>query len=254
MRYVDAPILDQQRKPLVPNKIISGMLPGATEIRIGGNENIKISGKDQNISITSSGTSLSFGNQGAGDLQLALSDGTTNIIKLGNLGSDFIGLAFNDSSNDRIFVGKNSSGSYVAKLSQAGYDAQTAPDDKLIWSSDFNAFKIVETGIASIQGGNNDVTFASVNFNRTYEKPPIVIAYATVTDTGTTTSPKLLPYVNYVGDAGAIPPMYGAYYILDVGATTTTVTFTLDATFNGTGSSVSATIRYYIVQETAASS
>lgn len=150
MRYFDLPTPELQRKPLVPQKLISGMLPGATEIRIGGNENIKISGKDQQISIVNSGTTLSFGNQGSGNLQLALSDGTTNIIKLGNLGSDYIGLAFNDSANDRVFIGKKPNGSYVAKLSQSGNDAKTAADDKLIWSSDFNLFKIVDVKTLSL--------------------------------------------------------------------------------------------------------
>lgn len=143
MRYIDVPQLEPQRRPLFPHKIISGMLPGATEIRIGGNENIKISGKDQRISVVNSGTTLSFGNQGSGDLQLALSDGTTNIIKLGNLGSSYMGLAFNDASFDRIFVGKKPDGTHVARLSQSGYDAKTATADQLIWSSEFNNFKIV---------------------------------------------------------------------------------------------------------------
>lgn len=52
MRYFNAPVSDTQRQPLEPANIMSGALPGATEIRIGGNQNIKISGKDQQITLT----------------------------------------------------------------------------------------------------------------------------------------------------------------------------------------------------------
>lgn len=232
MRYFDLPTPETQRKPLVPQKLISGMLPGATEIRIGGNENIKISGKDQRISVFSGESGVSLGQ--------------TTTTTQGFLVTDSQGVR-------RLLAGVFPDGSIKIKLSQATFDVTTATDDQLIWSSDFNSFKIVETGTTSIQGADNNVTFSSEAFDRTYSKPPIIMAYATVTD-GSTTEPKLLPYINYIADGGAVPPMYGVYYLLDVGATTTEVTFTLDCTFNGTGSSVSAAIRYYVIQETAAAS
>lgn len=231
MRYLDLPPPEAQRKPLVPQKLISGMLPGATEIRIGGNENIKISGKNQLISVFSGSSGVSLGQTTA----------TTQ------------GLLVTDSQGvRRLLAGVYPDGSIKIKLSQATFDVTVATDDQLIWSSDFNSFKIVETGTATIQGGDNTVTFASRNFDRTYDDPPIVTAYATVTD-GATTAPKLLPYVYYIADGGAVPPMYGVYYVLDLDATTTGVSFSLDNTFNGAGSAVSATIRYYVMQETAAS-
>lgn len=232
MRYFNDPQLEAQRKPLVPHKIISGALPGATEIRIGGNENIKISGKNQLISVSSGSSGVALGQTTA----------TTQ------------GLMVTDSSGTRrLLAGVYPNGDIKIKLSQATYDVTTATDEQLIWSSDFNAFKIVETDTVSIQGGNNDVTFAEITFDRVYDEPPIVEAYATVTDGLSTTAPKLLPYVNYISDGGAVPPMYGVYYILDIAPSTTGATFSLDNTFNGSGSSVSATIRYYVIQETSAS-
>lgn len=79
MRYFDAPQLDEQRVPLVPHKIISGSLPGATEIRIGGSESIKISGKNQNITITTEDGTIIFGRRPDGSLALEVEndDGTT---------------------------------------------------------------------------------------------------------------------------------------------------------------------------------
>lgn len=57
MRYFEAPVLEDQRKPLLPHKIISGSLPGATQIRIGGDENILIDGLNKRITVTSAGGS-----------------------------------------------------------------------------------------------------------------------------------------------------------------------------------------------------
>lgn len=59
MRYFDPPQLEPQRKPLVPNKLISGMLPGATQIRIGGSAGIVIDGKNNRITLTSADGSVS---------------------------------------------------------------------------------------------------------------------------------------------------------------------------------------------------
>lgn len=46
------PSLDNQRATSTPNDLISGMLAGATEIRIGGSKGIKVDGKNNAISIT----------------------------------------------------------------------------------------------------------------------------------------------------------------------------------------------------------
>lgn len=78
MQYVDWPALEEQRKPLVPHKMISGALPGATEIRIGGSQNIKISGRGRNITITTDDGSITFGQKEDGGLALEVvnEDGT----------------------------------------------------------------------------------------------------------------------------------------------------------------------------------
>jgi hypothetical protein len=137
------------------------------------------------------------------------------------------------------------------KLAPDGIDVKTAQLLDLVWSSDALTFKVLERGTATIQGGNNTVTFAHADFENTYDKPPIVWAFAEVTD-GSTTAPKQLPYVNYIADAGADPFMYGVYYILDVAPSKEKVEFILDNTFNGFGSSVSASIRFYVVADPSA--
>lgn len=215
---------------MFPYKVASGTMRGTQNVGDGG---VKIDSAHNRIEV------------GANNVKVLLGDSSDQ--------DNTTGFSFIDSTNTRrILIGTFPDGSVKAKLSQPGYDVATATDDQLIWSSDFNSFKIVETGSTSIQGSSSSVSFASVAFTRTYTKPPIVTAYAVVNDTGVATEPKLLPYVKYVADGGAVPPMYGVYYILDVGATTTEVLFTLDNSFNGSGSSVSATIKYYVMQETSA--
>lgn len=54
-------------------------------------------------------------------------------------------LAVTDDGNiKRLFAGRGADGRVVAKLSQNGVDVEEASDDQLVWSSDFNLFKIVK--------------------------------------------------------------------------------------------------------------
>lgn len=74
MRFFAPAQLEAQRKPLFPHKIISGSLPGATEIRIGGDQNIKISGKDQQISISTDAGTIEMGRISATRLGLEVTN------------------------------------------------------------------------------------------------------------------------------------------------------------------------------------
>ena len=76
MQYYDAQPGDTQRQPLEPKSIISGALPGATELRIG--DSIKISGKTQQIKVTTTGGNITMGATSDGRLAMEVtnSDGT----------------------------------------------------------------------------------------------------------------------------------------------------------------------------------
>lgn len=76
MNYYDTPPDPAQNQPLEPHSIISGSLPGATEIRIG--SNIKISGKTQQISVTTTGGKITMGATSDGRLAMEVTnaDGT----------------------------------------------------------------------------------------------------------------------------------------------------------------------------------
>lgn len=76
MNYYDAPSGADQKSPLEPKSIISGALPGATEIRLG--NNIKISGKNQQIRVNAASGNIVFGATDDGRLAMEVTnaDGT----------------------------------------------------------------------------------------------------------------------------------------------------------------------------------
>lgn len=76
MQYYDNPPDPPQSKPLEPKSLISGQLPGATEIRIG--NNIKISGKNQQIRVNTTTGNVVFGATDDGRLAMEVTnaDGT----------------------------------------------------------------------------------------------------------------------------------------------------------------------------------
>lgn len=51
-----------------------------------------------------------------------------------------------EDGKDRIIIGKKEDGGYAIKVSDGGYDVNTATDDQLVMSSDWNMWKIVHSG------------------------------------------------------------------------------------------------------------
>jgi hypothetical protein len=76
VQYYDAPPGDAQTKPIEPKSIISGQLPGSTEIRLG--NNIIISGKNQRIEVNAANGGLVFGAtaDGRAAMEVTNADGT----------------------------------------------------------------------------------------------------------------------------------------------------------------------------------
>lgn len=232
MRYFDYPQAEVQRKPLVPNKLISGMLPGATEIRIGGNENIKISGKDQTISVSDGNTSVSLGR-----------DGTT------------LGFGFTDATGTkRLHAGVYPDNSVKIKLSQLSKDVLTATDDQLIWSSDFNLFKIVQTNTESItltnianvvSAGKQTTTIAH---NLGY-KPSFLVYCETPADSIDGEQLVTLPHTQFVGDAPGGGPF--AYFYAKVDDNNLYIAFNHGFNTDYSPSVPTFSIRYYLLRETA---
>lgn len=254
MQYYDAQPGEDQRKPLEPKSIISGALPGATQIRIGGNQNILIDGLHQRVSVNTSGGNISVGVQSDGTVNLTLNDGVNNVLRLGNAGGGNTGLVFNDSANDRIFIGKNSTGNYVAKLSQSGRDVKTATNDQLIWSSDFNSFKIVATATVPITVPD-PFTPGSSPLTKTIAHglsfTPVALGYVSIpAGAGVVGAGVLTNLPAMVGGSGSI----SAFAQIAADATNIYLYVRNNTASNLVGAPFGTdwTFRYYILQETAA--
>lgn len=88
-----------------------------------------------------------------------------------------------DSNTPRLLIGYQkdgfSNGNVGVKLSQEGVDVSAATDDELIWSSDFNMFKIAYTGTVTITSAAPSTTSqATVDLGATtLTKAPAFMAY-----------------------------------------------------------------------------
>ena len=125
------------------------------------------------------------------------------------------------------------------KLSQEGSDVQSASDEELIWSSDFNLFKIVESGTVEVPLAS-DGTTSSVVVSHSQGVVPIVLAFF---DNGSAIFSLPSVLVESSGaNAGKI------LQLLTWQATTTEITFFNQSQLQGTAG---GPVKYYILKETA---
>lgn len=125
------------------------------------------------------------------------------------------------------------------KLSQSGFNVETATDSQLIFSSEFNMFKIVDTNTTTIpsSGSSSSVRQIAHGLSGT----PIVMAFGLIL--GNTVP---FPILGINDTTGAIISYYTCY------ADNTNIYLRV-AVPGGTVVN-STNVRYYIVQETAATS
>lgn len=108
-------------------KVQTGNMRGVQTVGYG---SVKLDGANNRITIGKSKSSLILGDQ--------------------NSITKSFGLSVSDATTPRLLAGEYPDGSIKIKLSQAGYDVSTATDNQLIWSSDFNMFKIVQSGTVTL--------------------------------------------------------------------------------------------------------
>lgn len=195
---------------------------------------------------------------GGSDLATVVSDVNQNILEL--KGREVTEIFKDDSGTRRVLLGKGANGFYGLKVSPEGTDVYTAADDELIFNSDQNVFKIVETGTATVPlismgaGVSNASQSVTVTHNLGYT--PICIAYAVDRD-GKLIQLPLLNGRRYINLEAVLPGagiVMAPYSVAQAEVTTTTVVFSNYAANSnmGSGSTVSAlNIKYYLLQETA---
>lgn len=117
MQFYDSPPDSPQTNPIEPKSIISGGLPGATEIRLG--NNIKISGKNQQILVNTTGGNITVG---------ATSDGRL-AVEVTNADGTKTGIGVIPGSTDLGFYTLDASGNVIQKIVGATryvYDISTS--------------------------------------------------------------------------------------------------------------------------------
>ena len=160
-------------------------------------------------------------------------------------------IVINDGTANRLLMGNNG-GTMQVKLSQAGNNVLTAADNNLIWSSEFNSFKIVQTGtvvVPAIATGTVDGTATgTVTHNLGYR--PSVIAFW---DSGTISGPFGEGDEVSAQNGTSITGLVFIHEEMDIG--TSTVEFSVRRNDLGNSppsiSTSSGTVRYYLSRETA---
>ncbi len=264
MNYYDAPPDPPQNKPIEPKSLISGQLPGATEIRIG--NNIKISGKNQQIIVTTTGGNVVIGATSDGRLALEATNTDGSKVGIGNIpGTTNLGLYSVDSSSHTTAIlgkqadgsnslkffdsnniglaqfGKFADGTTALKVAQPDIEVGTATNAQLIFNSSQNVFKIAFSGTTTIAArASAGTTTTTVTHNLGFI--PGVLAYQVYSGTYYPLPTSILRL-----DTGAIQQMIDVENI-----TSTTIDFVIQISAVSTPTtSPTITIKYYLLQETA---
>jgi hypothetical protein len=163
------------------------------------------------------------------------------------------GWLVNDGTKNRVLIGKRKDGTYGIDVSKNGQEVVGAGGSQLVMSSQFNSFKIVGTGTATIVIPNpNTVGGYSVAIPHGLGFTPGVLAY--VNSFGGIAAPGVsnipLPTFLYNGAAlsGTDIPILG---LLGCSVDSTNINIQMaigvvNSTYPGTW-----TFRYYLTQETA---
>jgi hypothetical protein len=170
-----------------------------------------------------------------------------------------------DSGTPRLLTGYQQdgfdNGNVGIKLSQEGYDVQSATGDQLIWSSDFNSFKIVQSGTAEIpaysmtSGAFNGGSYVDVVHNLGFS--PIVMAY-TIDDSSNLVQLPAMKSVQYVNIGAAIAGLgtmlVPGVYVYAVSSDTHIRFQAISGNSeygSGTENITATSIKYYLLRETA---
>lgn len=194
---------------------------------------------------------------GGSDLSTVISDVNQNILEL--KGREVTEIFKDDTGTRRVLLGKGQSGFYGLKVSKEGFDVYAAENDDLIFNSDQNIFKIVQTG--TLETGPNSVATGSagqflqnfVNVEATHNLGyiPAVIAYMVVGD-GSSTQYMAMPLTVFSGGGGGTQAQWQR---INIRTDETKIYVTYHVMVYGGGGFTDDdgyTIKYYLLQETAA--
>lgn len=167
---------------------------------------------------------------------------------------DVVDIFKDDTGTRRVLLGRGANGFYGLKVSPAGVDVYTATDDELVFNSNNNVFKIVQSGTATIPalsitaagaGWYQDTTTISVAHGLSHV--PLVIAFIEPTPSTYYAMPATFSIVS------STTKMTTRTYSVSPDATNIVFTGNLvgDLPAAGSDSFGDVTVKYYVLQETA---
>lgn len=189
-----------------------------------------------------------------GDASNAQLAGTTNDILRQQEASKVTQIFKDDTGQRRVLLGKGSDGFYGLKVSQEGIDVYTAEDDQLVFNSNNNVLKVVDSGTATIPASSLSTgasqynsTTADIDIPHSLGFAPIVLAFL---DLSGSSSPMSMPFVYYdsVQTTTFVQSSYGVTSdVNSFGFSRYSVAYNQTVAFNWSAVSV----KYYLLQETA---
>lgn len=156
------------------------------------------------------------------------------------------------SGTPRLFFGEGPNQFYGMKVSQPGIDVTGADDEDLVFNSDQNVFKIIDSGsidltqitIPGSVGNYEDVNTTVATYTHGFGFKPSCLAFMEQTS-GVRVQ---LPYTLQQAFSGS----YVTWQTYNATVSNTTFRITLRAvTFGGPVISLAGNIRFYLLQETA---
>lgn len=161
-----------------------------------------------------------------------------------------------DTNTKRLYAGRFPNGAVAIKLSQPGFDVETATDNQLIWSSDFNLFKIVAsgTGVApavttTADGTNTYSGFNTNSYPHNLGYTPLIMAFVAVSGT----QYSLMPYseVTSANDPGG--GIISEIFRITASSTNVEIFHYVVSHSSGIGAGTysAANVKYYLLRETA---
>jgi hypothetical protein len=158
-----------------------------------------------------------------------------------------------DFTHQRVFIGMNqATGSPMGRASQAGFDAETAEEDQLIWNIDDNLFKVVTQDTATLPAvaaaASGSQAESSVDINTEVEASSPLIALVFYESAEDESTP--LPFFSTLPG-----PTFGGYIAQRVTyisyLSNGIVRILIEATNFSNGSIGARTMHWYILRETA---
>jgi len=239
-------IITQQESRIKPRLTGTGVTRGTQTIGYG---RTKLDGSNDRVVLSDGESVLTIGDISDDDDSFGIgvtdNDGL-EMVRVGKTSDDSYGLSAYDDDIMRMHFGKYPDGTVKGKLSQPGINVLEATDSQLIWSTDFNSFKIVLSGTVSLEYDGVATTFVTIPHGLT--TIPIVNAYAQLPNT-VDFSPMGGQYVPmpFRIDRAGLPSAQGTQ-----SADATNIYLRVHDIYSGIGTENTYNFRYYALQETAA--